>query len=94
MKNKIKNEIIDHPIMAVLFLIISTIVTTLGTTTFATMGYVDKRYVESKAFTEKRYQIIKEDVNSKHSEIRSDMKEIKRSIMNVNNNILKLYKEK
>ena len=87
---KMKEDIKNNPMMTIFFLIVSTTVTMLGTTTFATMNYVDKKYSESKTYTEGRYNIIKNDVDSKHSEVRSDLKDVKTELRNLNNNILKL----
>lgn len=78
-----KSEMVEHPALMTIVLIISTVVVTLGTTTFATMNYVDKRYVESRSYTKEKFDTI-----------RTDIKDIKKQIQNVNNNILRLYRGK
>ena len=47
------------------------------------MGYVDKKYVESKGYTKERFDTIKDHI-----------KDIKTNIRTINSNILKLAKGK
>ncbi len=83
MKQLVASEIKNHPLLYIALTVICTAVTVFGTSTFATMGYVDRRHNEARVY-----------VNEKDKNIRSELKEIKEGIKNVNTNILNLYKER
>ena len=85
---KVKKETLSHPIFVFVALIISTIIATLGSTTFATMSYVDNKYKESKKYTQEKHRFIRDDMKNKHKDYKDDIKEIKKAIQNINNNIL------
>ena len=77
---KLSNEMKEHPFFVLFFSVLSTVIITLGTTTFATIGYVDKQYKASKDY-----------VNEKHQGVKEDLKEIKDGILGINERILDIY---
>jgi hypothetical protein len=80
---KIKEEVADHPILSLFLVVFSSTILTLGTTTFATMSYVDNKHKEGKQY-----------VREKHDELKQDLTEMKDTLQDINNNILDLYKNK
>jgi len=80
---KIQDEIKEHPILMLAMSVLIAVAITVGNTTFATMSYVDKKHKESKNYTKEKVDTIKNDI-----------KEIKATLRNINNNILKLFKGK
>ena len=83
MKQTIEKEIKDHPIMYIIIACLCTAISVFGTTTFATMNYVDKQDRQ-----------VKEYVKEKNDDLKKDLDDIKKALATANKNILNIYKEK
>lgn len=80
---KVKQEVIDHPILSLTMAVLSTTIITLGTTSFATIGFVNEKHKQGIEYVKER-----------HTDLKSDITEIKESIISINENILKIYQRK
>jgi len=90
---KVSEEIKDHPIMSVFIGIISSAIITVGSTTFATMGYVDKKFNDSKKHVDEKYKTVQTNIDEKHSEIKEQLKSINTNIIIIQRNVLEIYKQ-
>lgn len=79
----VKTEIKEHPILMLTMAVLSTAIISLGTTSFATISYVNEKHKEGVGY-----------VKEKHNDLKSDVIEIKKTINEINKNILKLYQRK
>ena len=90
----IKAEVKENPILAITMTIVTTALVSIGSSTFATIGYVNDKHKEGISYMKERYQITSKDINEKHNDIKTEMSDIKKTIKELNHNIMKLYQGK
>lgn len=80
MDNKLMNEVSKHPLLYMFVAIISTALATWMTSSYATMAYVDKEVNK-----------VTEYVDKKHGAVKTEIKEIKGSVIRTENRVYQIW---